>query len=89
MLKKQTITTEEYNSTGDLTRRIVEENEFSEDTPLQVPYQIPYHVPCSPGDTTPVKPWWQDVYCTGTKVDGPHSNDVSTTCSREVQNGEN
>ena len=85
MIKKQTITTEEYNSTGDLTRRIVEENEFSEDTPLQVPY----HVPCSPDDTTPAKPWWQDVYCTCTKVDGPHSNDVSTTCSREVQNGEN
>lgn len=85
MLKKQTITTEEFNSTGDLTRRIVEENEYSEDTPLQMPYQVPR----TPGDTTPAKPWWQDVYCTGPKVDGPHSNDVSTTCSREVQNGEN
>ena len=82
MLKKQTITTEEYNSTGNLTRRIVEENEFSEDTPLQVPY----HVPCSPGDTTPAKPWWQDVYYTCTKVDGPHSNDISVTCDSNKDN---
>lgn len=87
MLKKQTITTEEYNSTGDLTRRIVEENEYSEDTPLQVPYQAPR----TPDGTTPVKPWWQDVYCTGTKIDGQHSEGVTVTCSgdREVQNGEN
>lgn len=51
MLKKQTITTEEFNSTGDLTRRIVEENEYSEETPLQMLYQVPY----TPGDTTPAK----------------------------------
>ncbi len=87
MLKKQTITTEEFNSTGDLTRRIVEENEYSEDTPLQVPYQVP----CTPGDTTPAKPWWQDVYYTGTQVDGPHSDGAAVTCggNGEVQNGKN
>lgn len=87
MLKKQTITTEEFNSTGDLTRRIVEENESSEEAPLQMPYQVPY----TPGDTTPAKPWWQDVYYTGTKTDGPHSDGVAVTCggTGEVQNGKN
>ena len=85
MLKQQTITTEEFNSTGDLTRRIVEEIEYSEETRRHMTYQVPY----TPGDTTPAKPWRQDVYYTGTQVDGPHCNDVSTTCSREVQNGEN
>ena len=82
MLKKQTITTEEYNSTGDLTRRIVEENEFSEDTPLQVPY----HVPCSPGDTTPGVPWWLNSYCANTTADVPHSNDISITCDSNKDN---
>ena len=87
MLKKQTITTEEFSSTGDLTRRVVEENEYSEESPLQMPYQVPY----TPGDTTPAKPWWQDVYYTGTKTDGPHSDGVTVTCggNGEVQNGNN
>ena len=87
MLKKQIITTEEFNSTGDLSRSIVEENEFVEDTPLQVPYPIP----TAPGDTAPARPWWQDPTCACAEINSLRSDCASVTSGNnmEAQNGKN
>lgn len=87
MLKKQIITTEEFYSTGELSRRIVEENEFIEDTPLQMPYQMPYE----PGDTKLDEQWWREATCTTTSPVqmGTTSTITVSHNSMEDQDGKN
>lgn len=82
MLKKQIITTEEFNSAGELIRRIVEENEFVEDAPM--PWQMPF----TPGGAAPDKPWWQDATCTATSRT-PLDAVTTLNKSEENLNGEN
>lgn len=84
MLKHQTITTEEFYSTGELSKRIVEENEFIEDTPLQMPYQMPYE----PGDTKLDEQWWREATCTTTSPAQTGTITVSHN-SMEDQDGKN
>ena len=53
MITKQTITTEEFNSEGKLTRRIVEVSEFKEN-PFNSPLTMPGPIPGTPNDVPPI-----------------------------------
>lgn len=82
MLKKQIITTEEFNSTGELSRRIVEENEFVDDAPM--PWQMPF----TPGGAKLDKLWWEDpTYTSTTRT--PLDAVTTLNKSEENLNGEN